>query len=73
MYVGCVYRQPQSSNTDFTEYMDSMFHSLNGNLYVYGDFNIDLFKYDRLSNTKYFIDHFSLHVFISINKQTNTY
>ena len=58
IYVSCVYRQPQSGNTDFTEHMDSMFHSLNGNLYVCGDFNIDLSKYDRENNIKYFIDHF---------------
>ena len=35
IYVSCVYRQPQCSITGFTDYMDSMFHSLNGNLYVW--------------------------------------
>ena len=35
IYVSCVYRQPQSGITDFTEHMDTMFHSLNGNLYVW--------------------------------------
>ena len=58
IYVSCVYRQPQINIADFTEYMDSMFHCLNGNLYMCGEFNIDLFKYDRESNTKYLSDNF---------------
>ena len=32
IYVSCVHRQPQIS---ITEHMDSMSHSLNGNLYVW--------------------------------------
>ena len=58
IYVSCVYRQPQSSMTDITKHMDSLFHSLNGNLYVCGDLNIELSKYDKESNTRCFIDHF---------------
>ena len=49
-----------------------MFHSLGDNLCVHGDFNIDLFKYDGENNAKYIIYHFFVHVFISINKQTDT-
>ena len=45
VYVSCAYRQPQGSITDLTEYMDGTFNSLNGNLYVCGDVNIDLYKY----------------------------
>ena len=49
--------------------MESMFHSLNGNLYVCGDFNIDLSKYGRKSNIKCFIDHFlSMSLYPLINK-----
>ena len=37
-----------------------------------GEFNIDLFKYDRASNTKYFIDHFlSIALYPLINKPTH--
>ena len=72
IYVSCVYKQPQSSITYFTDHMDNMFHSLDGNLYVCGDFNIDVSEYDRKSNIKYFIDHFiSMSLYPLINKPTH--
>ena len=52
--------------------MDSMFHYLNDNLYVCGDFNIDLFKYDRKGNIKYLIDlFFSMSLYPLINQPTH--
>ena len=52
IYVCCVYRQPQSSITYFTDHMENMFHSLNGNIYVCGDLNIYLSEYNN--NNGYF-------------------
>ena len=71
IYVSCAYKQPQSSITYITDHMDNMLHSLNGNLYVCGDINIDLSEYDRKSNKKYFIDHFmSMSLYPLTNKPT---
>ena len=54
MVVGCIYRHPHYQNLeDFSEYMNATFTRLNKEkkeVYIAGDFNIDLLKYE--SNAK---------------------
>ena len=45
IYASCLYRQPQICIIDFTDYMDNIFHCLNGHFCVWRIY-IDQFKYD---------------------------
>ena len=56
--VGCLYRHPHSSNLqDFSSYINSCLIKLNKEtkeVYITGDFNIDLLKYESNSNYREF-------------------
>ena len=46
---GCAYRHPNSDTSNFIEYVESTFTKFNKdkyNVFLMGDFNIDLLQYD---------------------------
>ena len=70
--VSCIYRTPGSNITTFTEYLDNFLYSeKNKSVYILGDTNIDLMKYDDHVPTKDFLDMlYSYGVFPKIDKPT---
>ena len=57
--VSCIYRSPDSHMVEFNKHMESYLNemrSMNKNVYLCGDFNIDLLKCSNHKETKEFID-----------------
>ena len=70
--IGCMYKAP---NTDIPNFNDELFVMLekikHNKMYICGDFNIDLLKYDCHQNSRSFIDlFFSLGFYPLITKPT---
>ena len=54
---GCIYRHPDYDNSDFIIYMENVLKLLakeNKEVYICGDFNIDLLKINKNSKYKIF-------------------
>ena len=66
--IGCIYRHP---NMDLDEFNDNYLNSLldkiskeNKSVFLLGDFNVDLLKYDKHAPTNEFLDSLSSHMFL---------
>ena len=57
-----------SKIADFADYIERIISSMNGSIYLCGDFNIDLLIYNVKSNTKYLINQMFQCLFPLINK-----
>ena len=71
--IACEYRAPGSDVTLFCDNIDRLFNqvAIKKAIFTCGDFNIDLFKHDSRSGTKYFLDlMFSLGMYPIITKPT---
>ena len=70
--VGCFYRAPSSSIPEFCDELDLFLHEFGKkNLYVCGDFNIDLVCYDTNRDVKTFVDVLYSHsVYPTITRPT---
>ena len=70
--VGCLYRTPNSSITEFNDRFCEYMRLLNNKtLYLCGDFNIDLIKYNSHNATNVFLNNlFSFGMFPLIRKPT---
>ena len=70
--VSCIYRTPGSNINTFSEYLDNfLYNEKNKSVYIIGDTNIDLMKYDDHVPTKDFLDMlYSYGVFPKVDKPT---
>ena len=66
--IGCIYRHP---NMDLDEFNDNYLNTLldkiskeNKSVFLLGDFNVDLLKYDKHAPTNEFLDSLSSHMFL---------
>ena len=66
--IGCIYRHP---NMDLDEFKDNYLNTLlgkitkeNKSVFLFGDFNVDLLKYDKHAPTNAFMNLFSSHMFL---------
>ena len=66
--IGCIYRHP---NMDLDEFNDNYLNTLldkiskeNKSVFLLGDFNVDLLKYDKHATTNEFLDSLSSHMFL---------
>ena len=72
--MSCVYRPPnynlKNFNENFFTYVEELTKA-NSDVYICGDFNIDMLKYDTHSESRYFIDSmFSMGFIPKITKPT---
>ena len=70
--ISCVYRKPGTDISEFNTCIENKFSSVvNKKMYLCGDFNIDLLKYEDHELTRTFVDTlFSLGLFPLITKPT---
>ena len=64
---GCAYRHPNSDTSNFIEYVESTFTKFNKdkyNVFLMGDFNIDLLQYDSHSYTNDSVNSMISHSFL---------
>ena len=57
--LGCIYRHPGTDPSVLTDHLNQILLSIakeNKNVFISGDFNIDLLKYDTISKNKEFLD-----------------
>ena len=69
---GCAYRDPNSDISNFIEYVESTFTKFNKdkyNMFLMGDFNIDLLQYDSHSYTNNFVNSMISHSFLPYTLQ----
>ena len=66
--IGCIYRHP---NMDLDEFNDNYLNTLldksskeNKSVFLLGDFNVDLLKYDKHAPTNEFLESLSSHMFL---------
>ena len=66
--IGCIYRHP---NMDLDEFNDNYLNTLlkkiskeNKSVFLLGDFNVGLLKYDKHAQTNEFLDSLSSHMFL---------
>ena len=66
--IGCIYMHP---NMDLDEFNDNYLNTLldkiskkNKSVFLLGDFNVDVLKYDKHAPTNEFLDSLSLHMFL---------
>ena len=68
--IGNVYRSPKRKPDSFNSLFDSVLQKLNRNakklIYIVGDFNQDLIRYDQDVNSQNLVDYASNHGFIQI-------
>ena len=72
---GCVYRHPDTDVTSFTQYLETTFTEMNKdkyNIFVMGDFNIDLLQYDTHNSTNDFLNSMISHSFFPYVPQLTT-
>ena len=66
--IGCIYRHPNMDLDEFNElYLNVLLEKLNKenkSIFLLGDFNVDLLKYDKNSLTNEFLDSLSSHFFL---------
>ena len=67
--IGCIYRR--HPNMDLDEFSDNYLNTLldkiskeNKSVFLLGDFNVDLLKYDKHAPTNEFLDSLSSHMFL---------
>ena len=70
--ISCIYRKPGTNITEFSDTLEELLNPLkHKDLYVCGDLNIDLLKYEAHDQTRNFMDmFFSLGLFPLITKPT---
>ena len=64
---GCFYRHPNTDTSRFVEQIESIFKKINEtkyNIFVMGDFNIDLLQYESHNNTDEFLNTIISHSFL---------
>ena len=64
---GCIYRHPNTDISNFHDHIESLLKRLDKNKYnvfIMGDFNIDLLQYESNSHTKDFINSVISHSFL---------
>ena len=64
---GCIYRHPNTNSVQFIEYIESTLSKIDRNKYevfLMGDFNIDLLKYDSNTISNDFINSMTTHSFL---------
>ena len=67
--VTCLYRQPDSSIDDFINNNEKLFRNKQRNIYLCGDFNINLFNYNSNNLVNNILDSiYSLGLFSLITK-----
>ena len=73
MIIGCIYKHP---NMDLDEFNDNYLNTLldkiskgNKSVFLLGDFNVDLLKYDKHAPTNEFLESLSSHIFLPHNVQ----
>ena len=67
----CLYRQPDSSTDDLINNIEKLFRNKQRNIYLCGDFNINLFYYNSNNQVNNFLDSiYSLGLFPLITKPT---
>ena len=54
--VACLYRQPDSSTDDLINNIETLFRNKQRNIYLCGDFNINLFNYNSNNQVNNFLD-----------------
>ena len=62
-----MYRHPNTDVTSFTQYMETAFKEMNKdkyNVFIMGDFNIDLLQYDTHNSTDDFLNSMISHSFL---------
>ena len=66
--IGCIYRHPSMDLNDFTDnYLNRLMTKMDGNknnIFLLGDFNIDLMKNDIDANTSTFLDLSTSNLFV---------
>ena len=69
--VTCIYRQANSKIEACIDIIESFFNNNKSDIYICGDFNINLLNYYHHHNTKYFLDSFiMLNLYPCINQPT---
>ena len=64
--TGCIYRHP-SIDLDEFNYLNILFDKIskeNKSVFLHGDFNVDILKYDKHAPTNEFLDSLSSHMFL---------
>ena len=66
--VGCIYRHPVMDLNEINDYyLNELLHKLsseNKSVILFGDFNVDLMKYNNHHSTNEFLDSLSSHLFL---------
>ena len=66
--TGCIYRHPNIDLDEFNDnYLNILFDKIskeNKSVFLHGDFNVDLLKYDKHAPTNEFLDSLSSHMFL---------
>ena len=66
--VGCIYKHPAMDLNEFNDYyLNELLHKLsseNKSVILFGDFNVDLLKYDNHHSTNEFLDSLSSHLLL---------
>ena len=66
--IGCIYRHPNMELNEFNEdYLNVLLHKIskeNKSVFLLGDFNVDLLKYDKHNATNEFLDSLSSSFFL---------
>ena len=55
--ISCLYRQPGSPIISLNNFLETTFKNIKSNLYICGDFNVNLLNYDNSSITRTFLDN----------------
>ena len=69
--IGCIYRPPAMNLNEFNNnYLNILLQKISKekkNVFLLGDFNVDLLKYDKHAGTNEFIDSLSSYMYLSYN------
>ena len=71
--VGCIYKHPRANIEEFMVKLESILNEINNNkqtVYILGDMNIDLLKYDSHLPTENYIDMLFANFILSYYNQT---
>ena len=65
---GCIYRHPNMDQDEFNDnYLNTLLNKIseeNKSVFLLGDFNVDLLKYDKHATTNEFLDSLSSHMLL---------